>query len=222
VYKSVLVALLSFGLLMASKSHAEPTSYFFNLDSVSRVICQADDGTHFMGTATVIGKDRILTAAHVVRNTKWCVYRGLGTKIISVDNNLDIAILESDTYSSPISPISCAGSKEELYLAFGYAEGHDYVVEPQIMTNIRKDFPAKDGGFPYDSPNLVVASGHIYEGMSGGPLVNAQGEIIATIVGVAGVDKQHLEVALFRDLKDTPLCNSEERIKMGLDEKIGR
>lgn len=192
-----------------------PTStqngYFVNLDAITYIECDRKDASgdlrpYDAGTGSIIGHDRVLTAAHVVRGTDGCVVKDQTAKVIYQNDKLDVAVLQADLGDTPVMPISCDGfAKDNTYFAIGYAQGQDFAL--QVLTAIGEyhDVQTDENLFPHGA----IFHGRIFHGMSGGPVIDNLGRVTGVIV--AG--NEDIEFAAIRDLADTPLCEMLKPVK---------
>ena len=176
------------------QTHDATDTYFVNLNSIHRIVC----GTR-TGTAETIDRNRVMTASHVIGESEVCSIDGRPATILSNNSVLDYAILDYPAGArSQKFPINCDGFiAGEQYLAIGYAHGLDFVVT--AGTAMRQ----------FDrSAHLRLLEGRAYSGMSGGPVVNMQGEQVGiTIAKSIGAGPNFIYA---RELKETEVCVTPE------------
>ena len=179
-------------------------SYFINLDNIKQIVCTDKDGGLESGTGTVIGKNRILTANHVIYGSVKCTVGKKEVKIISQYPELDLAVISIDMEEKPsITQISCEGFKEnETYFAIGFSKAYDFAMTKLKATGKLKNMD-KTEEYPYETKNLVSLNGLAFAGMSGGPIIDMNGRI----VGIVNVSNEGRLVGS-RSLYDTPLCDA--------------
>jgi S1-C subfamily serine protease len=155
------------------------------------------------GSGTWIDTNKVLTASHVADNIN-CLIDNKNVRVIYNDPKLDIAILETDATSETFLPVSCNGTKRgTVYRSFGWAFGSRFFLEPLKRT-------ATD---PKDKKGEYY--GQLYNGMSGGPVLNEQGQIVAINIARIKVDLFRNPLAgrqltaYARDLKQTSLCEGK-------------
>lgn len=170
---AAIAALTSCGpgsLMPALASIAQPSrpAYSVDLDAIVFVECGEWTGTGFS-----IGRGRIVTAAHVVLakgHVSACTVGGREAHAQLVDPKLDFAILFAPTTAHwPRLWLDCRGFRPgRAYFAIGYAAGRDFAMQ------VLRARPAQLSGFP-------EFAGVTYDGMSGGPVVDADGYVAGII-----------------------------------------
>ncbi len=139
------------------------------------------DGT---GTGSIIKADLVLTAAHVVDANKTCIDSmtgAIGTVVVQ-DTPSDFAILKFPEGSLPerFIRMSCEGFKEgQTYYSYGWMFGQEFVVQRLLGTGYTAPVIFIDDGKQM-LLNLQVVQGVIIPGMSGGPIVDADGNMVGT------------------------------------------
>lgn len=178
-------------------------SYFINLDTVKLIYCSVN-GHIVVGSGVVIGKNRIITANHVVYDSDACMIEQKEVKIVKQYPEIDFAVLSMDLGDEvPITPISCDGFVVgDTYFSIGYSYGTDFAMTKLKNTNNLMDFP-KTQQYPFYSHGLNLLNGLAFEGMSGGPIINMDGQI----VGITNMSNQGSMVGS-RSLSETPLCSA--------------
>ena len=141
--------------------------------SVVRIIAVKDDGLHTC-SGEVIGVNLVLTAAHCVGDTM--SVDGIPAKVLKGDAYFDLLLLSVPTTKPAIRFRSSNVVRYEDLTAIGYAFGWTKLSVLQVrayLLNID----------PFDSENAkapgIVTQGAFIPGMSGGPVVDADGEMVS-------------------------------------------
>lgn len=199
--------------VMAKPTTTKPyrPSVYLNLDLVRKIVCiDPNDATKGMGvgTAEIVGKGIMITAAHVVVSGDFTQCYDATTKAsvqpYLVDTDADFAMLAFKDESSgemEYMRYSCEGFVDKKpYQAIGYALGQALILNRMTATD-------RETSRRYTLSNRRIASGlkylegDIFQGMSGGPIINEDG----VIVGINSAT-DHRGMGLSRALKDTALC----------------
>lgn len=156
---------------------------------VHQVSC--DEGS---GTAFRIGPTRFATAAHVAKLSH-CTIDGHTASATELDTANDFAILESGPPKLGAMKVSCEGFHTgEWYWSNGYALGLPY--QTSVAINASFYINQRSGLRIFTGDHTVIP------GMSGGPVMNADGEV----VGITNAYNSALGLSFSRALKDTSLC----------------
>lgn len=156
---------------------------------VHQIICAKSKGTAFR-----IGKNEMLSVAHVTSNTG-CTIDGIGFNAKN-DGDKDFSILDYPVAKLDGFKINCDGFiPGEWYFAVGYAGGHPW----QTMVRILATY-VKTG----DGLRVLLGSPTVIPGMSGGPVLNKRGEVVGTINKYSRI----APLSLSRALRDTEVCNA--------------
>lgn len=151
-----------------------------------------------VGTGVVVSSDgEILTNAHVVDGATEVRVRFAGdteptaAKIVAADAANDLALLHVDT-DADLTPVTFADPDDirvgDEVMAIGYALDLDG--DPTVTTGIvsaqNRTMPADDGALD----GLIQTDAAISSGNSGGPLVNAVGEVVGINTAVIRGDAE--------------------------------
>ena len=190
--------------------------YFFNLNTVGMITCVVlPDGLSvkdmptmtqdqrarsrlYTGTGTIVARNRVLTAAHVVAGKSACVFRDKFVAVAYQDDKLDIAVLTADLGATPVTPVNCDGLQAGTeYLGIGFAHGIDFAMQRFTFAGAYVNQRLQSGE---TTVHQGIMGGEAHAGMSGGPVVNGAGEVVA-VINTGGP-----RLAGVRDLTETPLC----------------
>jgi S1-C subfamily serine protease len=128
-------------------------------------------------------KDYILTAAHCHRPGAELYADSVTAKIVLKDEKKDLMILEVDDLDRPAVTIAVKNPQQgEEIGSFGHGYGleqpmfrHAYVSNPSISV------PEVEGG-----PVVMIDAGYV-SGQSGGPCINAKGEVVSIVQRASGL-----------------------------------
>ncbi len=166
--KNFLITLLSC-LLMASAPY-------------NRTLPILDGDLDVSGSAILVDRHVILTASHVVRNTEHtfsCGGQLVKARLIRFDFRYDLALLglEQPCENVDVTPLAAQNEVDGAYVVIqGYPEGQK---ETSIGTVLRyQRIPSNTISRTY-----MLIDGTIRSGSSGGPVLNARGELVGMVQG---------------------------------------
>jgi serine protease Do len=137
----------------------------------------------------------ILTNNHVVGRRAPVVVlnddREFEAKLLTRNQDMDLALLSIDaTNLTPLAPASVSPRVGEMVFAFGHPWGQRNTVTRGIVSAVISAQTRRGGHFPVIRSDATLAPGN-----SGGPLVNANGEVIGLNAMIMGGD-QSLAIAI--------------------------
>jgi len=171
--------------LAASHAYAQQTSsareiYASTKDSVFLVYLNDPSGTPTaLGSAFLVGPHLLVTNAHVVDSGTPVLAVGpvrIPLTVLRVDEKNDLAIMSvpSDLVSKPLPLAIGTPSPGDQVFAIGNPEGLENTISQGIISGIRTA----------DDRNLLQITSPISHGSSGGPVLNAKGEVVGVAVGM--------------------------------------
>lgn len=144
----------------------------------SVVVIRTSDG---LGAGVFIDSKHVLTANHVVDSDSKIMVKTISGnqyegKIISSNQNVDLALLEVNTPGETITPIHFAQSYAvgETAIAIGHPDGLNYSVSKGIISFTNRQIDN-------NGANLIQVDTAISPGNSGGPLVDIDGNLIGIV-----------------------------------------
>lgn len=141
------------------------------------------------GTAFVVSRDHLLTAYHnfTMGGDRWTVtVNGKEIEVSIVRERgkaLDIALIKAaePIEISPLKIAKVAPKPGDTLTISGYAHGTDeFQTSGQMKTEISRDAYSPDE-FVFGDTDIVVQAG-----MSGGPVINAKGEVVGVLINKYG------------------------------------
>ncbi len=165
--------------------------YSASQDSVFLVYLNDSSGTpSALGSAFLVAPRLLVTNAHVAYAGSPVLAVGpvrLPLKILRTDEKNDLALLsvDVDLTSRPLPLASAAVSPGEQVFAIGNPEGLEKTISQGIISGLRKR----------GDRDLLQITSPISHGSSGGPILNAKGEVVGVAVGMLE-DGQNLNFAV--------------------------
>ena len=145
-----------------------------------------------LGSGFVVDKDgHIVTNYHVIQGASEVFVNfsqddQLKAKIVGVDPATDIALLKIDGHRRGLSPISLGNSDRvkvgDEVVAIGNPFGLERSVTSGIVSALQREIVSPNN-FPIDQ--VIQTDAAINRGNSGGPLLNAEGEVIGVNTQIA-------------------------------------
>lgn len=141
-----------------------------------------------LGGGVLVRPGIVLTAAHVVAGAAnglvaiWTFDgRVVEGHVRMQSPELDLALVEAPGATSPPAALGCEPVPDGLLTAIGFPFGSQFVMQSTHRVDAAE--PAEIGPWA----QLVMLSGPGIPGMSGGPIVDASGRVVAIAVGAFGV-----------------------------------
>jgi len=138
-----------------------------------------------LGSGFVIDKaGHIITNYHVVQGAKsvevsFSDNESLKARIVGVDPSTDIAVLQVDARSRALTPLPLGNSDQiqvgDEVVAIGNPFGLDRSITSGIVSALQRGITAPNN---YEIDHVIQTDAALNHGNSGGPLLNAQGQVI--------------------------------------------
>jgi len=176
---------------IAQSDDAAKRVYKSSQDSVFLVYLNDSTGTpNALGSAFVVAPHTLITNAHVVETGNPVLAVGpvrIPVKVLRRDQKNDLAVLSVDVdLTSTSLPLATeATSPGEQIFAIGNPDGLEKTISQGIVSGIRT----------MEDRNLLQITSPISHGSSGGPILNARGEVVGVAVGMLE-DGQNLNFAV--------------------------
>ena len=178
------LALVASALCCVSASEAPPAPQFVQYPQISRVECTEGMGTAFRAGGKWLSVDHVTHLSNCRVEGRPIAAKG--------DPLLDFSVIGPAIPKG--FPINCEGFRNgEPYYAIGFANG----LPVQRLVILK-------GTGEHDNNGMAVLFGveKLIPGMSGGPILNKEGEV----VGTNNMFHRWLPLSLSRELKDTSVC----------------
>jgi len=159
------------------------------LERVRPVLAVVHNGRRGAGAGVLVGEGLVLTSHHVVARGRSCKVAlddgaSYQARVLSHDPETDLALLSIPAHGHPIAVISEQESRPgELVFAFGHPWGQRAVLTGGVLSAVtvartpRRDIP------------VLRTDARLAPGNSGGPLLNAAGEVIGINAMIFGGDQ---------------------------------
>lgn len=172
-------------LLGAAPDKTIPTPFPYTFSVVPLVGC-----LNGSGSGVRVSDDIVITAKHVSDNLQCRI--GFVPLAVVHEGPKDFAALRGELPNGFRATVNCDGIETgKTYFAVGYAFGEEQVMQPLLGTN------------QYDEGYRRMR-GRVFPGMSGGPVVNSDGAVVAITVRY----HKMADWAWVYELKDTYLCSA--------------
>jgi len=138
------------------------------------------------GTGFLVDSDgTIVTNAHVVGDSSQVQVRFddkgdlIGAQVLSVDTSTDLAALKVDSVPDGVQPLKLADSDRvavgDTAVAIGYPLGLDRTATAGIISGLERQIESPNG---FSIDKVIQTDAPVNPGNSGGPLLNAKGQVI--------------------------------------------
>jgi S1-C subfamily serine protease len=138
-----------------------------------------------LGSGFVIDKaGHIVTNYHVVEHARavdvsFSNSESMSAKIVGVDPSTDIAVLQVDAHARALTPLTLGNSDAvrvgDSVVAIGNPLGYDRTVTAGIVSALQRVIQSPSN---YSIDHVIQTDAALNEGNSGGPLLNARGDVI--------------------------------------------
>jgi len=148
-----------------------------------------------LGSGFVIDKSgHIVTNYHVVEHSKsvdvsFSNNESMKAKIVGSDPSTDIAVLQVDAHSRALTPLALGNSDAvrvgDSVVAIGNPFGYDRTVTAGIVSALQRVIQAPNS---YSIDHVIQTDAALNKGNSGGPLLDARGNVIGVNSQIAAGD----------------------------------
>ncbi len=136
---------------------------------------------HGLGSGVIVSREgHIITAYHVIKNKHALRVtlndgRSVSVRLVGVDPELDIAVLQIDNARMHFNPLPFADSDKVQPGMIVMACGNPYGLGASVSRGI---ISARERKLTESGLDLLQTDASIFPGNSGGPLINIRGEIV--------------------------------------------
>ena len=155
----------------------------------------AQQKSQALGSGFVIDKaGHIVTNYHVVENARsvdvsFSNNESMKAKIVGADASTDIAVLQVDTHARALTPLALGNSDAvrvgDSVVAIGNPFGYDRTVTAGIVSALQRVIRAPNS---YSIDHVIQTDAALNKGNSGGPLLDARGNVIGVNSQIAAGD----------------------------------
>lgn len=168
-----------------------------------KVVCRRYDGSRGYGTSFRINQNTVVTAYHVIDESRSCSVNGQDISVVLADVGKDYALLHAPTDKKGHFAIDCTAPKPfNWYYAQGWGGGviqlHRWLSRGRVEQGVMNKRP---GWLPYHEFDGLAIPGD-----SGGPVTDPLTGGVVAIVSANWVGTEDIPFA--RSLTDTVLCTS--------------
>lgn len=168
----------------------QPSIAFTDYPQVKKIACDEGSGTGFRLAGAHWASVAHVTALHE------CQIDGLPIAVTEQDGTHDFARLDVGHSAKLGLKIDCHGMIPGTWVwAAGYAGGKDYQTALALYVTYAKSA---------DGKRVLLGELTVIPGMSGGPIMNREGEV----VGLVNAYVPGTPMSLSRELRDTSLCSA--------------
>ena len=134
------------------------------------------------------------------------------SRLLARDPDVDLALLSIDaTDLTPLKPVSVSPRVGEMVFAFGHPWGQRNAVTRGIVSALVSAQNRRGDKLPVIRSDAPLAPGN-----SGGPLVNASGEVIGINAMIVGGDQSvSIAASVARDFVNKTLANQKTEVRSG-------
>lgn len=158
----------------------------------------------------------ILTNNHVVGRRLPIIVlqddREYESRLLARDPDVDLALLSIDaTQLTPLKPASVSPRVGEMVFAFGHPWGQRNTITRGIVSALVSAQNRRGDKLPVIRSDAPLAPGN-----SGGPLVNASGEVVGINAMIVGGDQSvSIAASVARDFVNKALANQKNKVRSG-------
>ena len=155
----------------------------------------AQQQSQALGSGFVIDKaGHIVTNYHVVEHARsvevsFSNNESMKAKLVGADPSTDIAVLQVDTHARALTPLALGNSDAvrvgDSVVAIGNPFGYDRTVTAGIVSALQRVIRAPNS---YSIDHVIQTDAALNKGNSGGPLLDARGDVIGVNSQIAAGD----------------------------------
>ena len=155
----------------------------------------AQQKSQALGSGFVIDKaGHIVTNYHVVEHARsvevsFSNNESMKAKLVGADPSTDIAVLQVDTHARALTPLALGNSDAvrvgDSVVAIGNPFGYDRTVTAGIVSALQRVIHAPNS---YSIDHVIQTDAALNKGNSGGPLLDARGDVIGVNSQIAAGD----------------------------------
>jgi len=203
---------------VSSESFAFPNYFsgagkeYASLSAAKRGVYPRKTARRVRGTGFYVAPNMVLTNAHVVKSCGKIIVNdmpgGNGARVVAIDKDTDLAVVRTDVASGKWAAISRGDiDKGDDLIVAGYPTEGRVSAEYERFAS-----KAATAGFGENAERFHF-SGNVKKGNSGGPVLNAQGDVAGVVVGRVKLMFASADNGAFSSMKSSGVAISAESVR---------
>lgn len=160
-------------------------------ESVVRIIGTTECGDTVVGSGVVVAPQVVLTNAHVVAGMERPLVRGRDDlisatgSVVAFDPAVDLALIRVPKLNRPVAKVGPEPAPLDLVAVSGFPGGAAHTVIAAAVRGVVTGSGEDIYGTGQAQREVLVLSGQVEPGSSGGPVLNQRGEVVGIVFAAA-------------------------------------